>query len=190
MDLFKDIKSTVTARIAAEQYGLSVDKNAMAICPFHEDHNPSLKVSCGFHCFSCGAQGDVITFIAMLFGISAGAAARKLAVDFGIESKGTGRGPPKEPTWQDQAKATLHEYYDHLLAWKQVFQPQEPSDPFHPCFVEALQRQADIREWLRILEFGTEIEKEEFKTGFTEEVKQIAERMHDTGGDLRSAPEK
>lgn len=190
MDLFKDIKSTVTARMAAEQYGLLVDKNAMAICPFHEDHNPSLKVSRGFHCFGCGAQGDVITFTAMLFGISAGAAARKLAVDFGIESKGTGRGPPKEPTWQDQAKAKLHEYYDHLLAWKQFYQPKETSDPFHPCFVEALRRQADIREWLRVLEFGTKKEKEEFKTGFAEEVKQIAERMHDTGGDLRSAPEE
>ena len=163
----------------------------MTLCPFHDDHNPSLKVSRGFHCFGCGAQGDVITFTAMLFGISAGAAARKLAVDFGTEPKGAGRDPPKEESaWQDQTKALLHEYYDHLLAWKQVFQPKEISDPFHPCFVEALQKQADIREWLRILEFGTEKEKEEFKTGFTEEVKQIAERMHDTGGNLRSAPEE
>ena len=190
MNQFKEIKSAVTVRMAAEAYGLNVDHNAMALCPFHEDHNPSLKLSRGFHCFGCGAQGDVITFTAMLFGISAGAAARKLAVDFGIESIGTGRDPPKSPTWQDRAKDVLHEYYEWLLMWKQLYQPNETSDPFHPCFVEALQRQADIREWLRILEFGTEKEKEEFKTGFAEEVKQIAERMHDTGGNLRSTPEE
>lgn len=84
LNLFKEIKSTVTARAAAERYGLSVDRNGMVLCPFHDDHNPSLKISRGFHCFGCGAQGDVITFAAMLFGIKPGEAARKLAEDFGI----------------------------------------------------------------------------------------------------------
>jgi len=37
-----------------------------ALCPFHEDHNPSLILypeGRGYHCFSCGAHGDLIDFI-------------------------------------------------------------------------------------------------------------------------------
>lgn len=45
----------------------------MAICPFHEDHNPSLSVNnqTGFYnCFGCGAQGDIYTFYAKIHGMS------------------------------------------------------------------------------------------------------------------------
>lgn len=34
-------------------------------CPFHDDHNPSLVVNLdhgGFHCFGCGAKGDLMNF--------------------------------------------------------------------------------------------------------------------------------
>lgn len=36
------------------------------LCPFHEDHNPSLTVypaTRTFHCFGCRKRGDVITFL-------------------------------------------------------------------------------------------------------------------------------
>ena len=81
---FAQIKQSVTTRQAAEAYGLSVNSRGMCRCPFHNDHTPSMKVDETFYCFGCGAVGDVITFTARLFGISAGSAARKLEVDFGI----------------------------------------------------------------------------------------------------------
>lgn len=40
-------------------------RNWIAICPFHDDHKPSLSVSPEkglFKCFSCGAGGDVLKF--------------------------------------------------------------------------------------------------------------------------------
>jgi CHC2 zinc finger/Toprim-like len=40
--------------------------NLVGLCPFHDDHNPSLFVSSAnntFHCFGCRKHGDVITFI-------------------------------------------------------------------------------------------------------------------------------
>ena len=79
---FAQIKQAVTTRQAAEAYGLSVNSRGMCRCPFHNDHTPSMKVDETFYCFGCGAVGDVITFTARLFGISAGSAARKLEVDF------------------------------------------------------------------------------------------------------------
>jgi DNA primase len=36
------------------------------VCPFHNDHRPSMQVSVryqNFRCWSCGKQGDVITFV-------------------------------------------------------------------------------------------------------------------------------
>ena len=37
-------------------------KNYVAVCPFHDDHDPSLSISTDkqiFKCFVCGAGGDV-----------------------------------------------------------------------------------------------------------------------------------
>lgn len=39
-------------------------KRKKALCPFHDDHNPSMSVKGNlYHCFSCGASGDVIRFV-------------------------------------------------------------------------------------------------------------------------------
>lgn len=41
-------------------------KNYFGVCPFHDDTNPSMSVSADkqiYKCFSCGASGNVITFV-------------------------------------------------------------------------------------------------------------------------------
>ena len=41
-------------------------KNYFGVCPFHDDTNPSMSVSSDkqiYKCFSCGASGNVITFV-------------------------------------------------------------------------------------------------------------------------------
>ena len=42
--LFQQVKSQVTARQAAERYGLQVSRSGMACCIFHQDKHPSMKV--------------------------------------------------------------------------------------------------------------------------------------------------
>lgn len=84
MNIFQTVKENVTARQAAEQYGLKVNKNGMVCCPFHDDRHPSMKVDRGFCCFACGAKGDVITFVADFFHLAPLEAAKKLAEDFQI----------------------------------------------------------------------------------------------------------
>lgn len=52
-----------------------------ARCPFHEDREPSLLVDerdGHFHCFGCGAHGDVIDFVMRRDGISFAEACRRL----------------------------------------------------------------------------------------------------------------
>ena len=57
MTLFEQVKECVTARQAAEHYGIKVKRNGMACCPFHKDRHPSMKADKIYHCFACGV-GD------------------------------------------------------------------------------------------------------------------------------------
>lgn len=144
MSTYARIKQTVTTRHAAERYGLSVSQSGMVRCPFHEDHNPSMKVDDRFYCFGCHASGDVIDFTAKLFDISLKDAAKKLAADFG--------GKPRPPTKVNILKhdaepprdrerlciCVLRDYLRHLRIWQLRYRPEEPGDPIHPRFAEAM----------------------------------------------------
>ena len=44
MNVFEIVKENVTARQAAEAYGLKVGRTGMACCPFHSDKSPSMKL--------------------------------------------------------------------------------------------------------------------------------------------------
>lgn len=80
MNLFETVKSAVTVKQAAEYYGCKVNRGDMICCPFHDDRHPSMKLNRDyFYCFGCGATGDVIDFVARLFGLSSYEAAKKLA---------------------------------------------------------------------------------------------------------------
>ena len=86
MNLFETVKSAVTVKQAAEYYSCKVNRGDMICCPFHDDRHPSMKLNRDyFYCFGCGATGDVIDFVARLFGLSSYEAAKKLAYDFGID---------------------------------------------------------------------------------------------------------
>ena len=95
MNVFESVKENVTARQAAEMYGIRVNRNGMACCPFHDDKNPSMKVDKRFHCFGCQEDGDVIDFVAKLYGLNSLGAAVKLAADFGIDYDSKGRASPR-----------------------------------------------------------------------------------------------
>ena len=57
-----DIISIVGSYIPLTQRG----KNYFCVCPFHDDHAPSMSLSSEkqiYKCFSCGATGNVFTFV-------------------------------------------------------------------------------------------------------------------------------
>ena len=84
MNVFEAVKQSVTTRQAAEHYGIHIGRNGMACCPFHNDKTPSMKLDRRYHCFGCGADGDVIDFAAALYGLGKKEAAIQLANDFGL----------------------------------------------------------------------------------------------------------
>ena len=69
----EEIKQTYSMKDILVKCGLPEPNRAGFIkCPFHKgDHEASMKVyDKDFHCFGCGANGDIFTFIEKFYGIS------------------------------------------------------------------------------------------------------------------------
>jgi DNA primase len=76
--------------------------NLKGLCPFHEEKSPSLSVSPAkglFHCFGCGAGGDVIRFLERIENVGFTEAAELLAARAGIQLRyvESGQGPARQP---------------------------------------------------------------------------------------------
>ncbi len=143
MNIYNTIKAAVTTRQAAEHFGLAVDKHGMARCPFHDDHQPSLKLDQRYYCFGCHASGDVIDFTARLHSISGYSAAMKLAWDFGIDPRPPTELhipiPDAELFREPDPPCILHLAQDvqKLRRWKREFAPGSPEEVYDDRFVDA-----------------------------------------------------
>jgi len=63
-------------------------RNRMGLCPFHAEKTPSFSVNAErqfYHCFGCGAGGDVFSFLMHSEGLSFPDAVRRLADRAGID---------------------------------------------------------------------------------------------------------
>ncbi|NDO69270.1 DUF4316 domain-containing protein [Schaedlerella arabinosiphila] len=179
-NVFETVKQSITTREAAEHYGIEVKRNGMACCPFHDDRTPSMKLDRRFHCFGCGADGDVIDFAARLYNLSPKEAAEKLAQDFGLLYDS--QAPPKKTYVRQKSEAqkfreskqrcfrALADYAHLLRGWETGLAPLTPEDEPHPLFVEAL-HQKDYVEYL--LDFLMEDGIEEQKTWIAEHLTKI-----------------
>ena len=195
MNVFEAVKQNVTTRQAAELYGIPVSRNGMAVCPFHNDKNPSMKLDRRFHCFGCQADGDAVDFVSRLFQLPSKEAAIKLADDFGIaydnRQKPTIKPHIREPTPEQKYRQeemhcykVLCEYFHLLQKWEQQYAPQTPEDDLHPLFVEALQKQDYVDYLLDVLLSPDMEERAALIIDCGKEVSNLERRMAElTAGD-------
>jgi len=186
-NLFEVVKQSVTVREAAEMYGIAVGRGGMACCPFHDDRHPSMKVDTRFHCFGCGADGDVIDFTARLYDLSPKGAAEKLAQDFGLsydskapvrrnhvrqKSEAQARKENREHAWR-----VLADYYHLLRKWETDYSPRTPDEDPHPRFLEAVQKKEYMGYLLdTFLDSSTE-EQDQWIAEHTTELSAIERRV-------------
>ena len=169
MSIYTQIKKGVSVKEAAERYGLSVTRNGMARCPFHEDHTPSLKLNEDYYyCFSCHATGDVIDFTAKLLQLCKHHAAKQLAADFGIhvndsETEQKHVALPKVPENPNLALFRNNEMlclqalgsYEWLLKeWMEDCAPEEPGE-YDPRYVHACHMLPTVKYLLDCLTVAT-----------------------------------
>lgn len=183
MNIFQEMKERVTARQVAEKYGLKVRQNGMACCPFHNDKHPSMKIDRNYYCFACGAKGDAVNYVAILFGLSQFEAAKKINEDFSLEIpigqpeekrkqnsgfKKKEKVPTKEERirfvrkkideWTRDAANVLLRYLRWMEFWNEFYKPESMEAEWHPLFAEALQNESKISFLVDILMFGTDEE--------------------------------
>ena len=165
MTMYENIKAAISVKQAAEHYGLKVNRNGMACCPFHHDRHPSLKLNEDyFFCFGCGAKGDVIDLVARLFDLSGYEAAQRLAADFGISTEpgqaAVASYRPKRPHIrqfrEDEMMCfrVLMDYLHLLEDWKVRYAPKTPDDALDDRFVEACQMHCHIEYMADVLTVG------------------------------------
>lgn len=162
IDAVQTIKDRLTMREVLERYGYSPNRAGFVCCPFHNEKTPSMKIfEKDYHCFGCGENGDVITFVQKLFNLSFPDTLKKIDVDFGLnlycdktfeelrkshyQTKQLQAKKEREKAEREQASA---EYWVVFNEWKMLdenkrkFAPKTPDEELHPLFVEALQKLA------------------------------------------------
>ena len=186
-NVFEAVKQSVSTREAAAFYGIEVKRNGMACCPFHDDKNPSMKVDQRFHCFGCGADGDVIDFTAKLFNLSPKEAAEKLAQDFGLIYDS--QAPPRRRYVRQKTEAqkfredrqrcyrVLSDYYYLLKKWEADNSPRTPEEEPHPRFVEAIQKKTYVEYLLDLFLYESEEEQKAWIAEHTAEITHLERRL-------------
>lgn len=97
-------------------------KNYFGVCPFHQDHSPSMSVSKEkqmYKCFSCGAAGNVFTFVSNYENITFIEAVVKVAGILGISVGDYTTTKPKEKyEWEYNAMDLALKFYQNTLSTK------------------------------------------------------------------------
>ncbi len=92
--------------------------NYRAICPFHAENTPSFNVNPQrqiFHCFGCGAGGDVIRFVMQYENLAFPDAAKKLADRAGLRIEETAFDADEDQRFQ--ARRELQSLHKLATAW-------------------------------------------------------------------------
>lgn len=104
-------------------------RNFFGVCPFHNDHSPSMSVSPDkqiYTCFSCGATGNVFTFLQDFEHIPFLEAVKRLSLKTGI-SLGVNISSPKEPkkTKENEIYNLTQKFYQNNLKTKEGLKARE-----------------------------------------------------------------
>ena len=101
-----DIVDLVSGYVSLKKTG----KNHTGLCPFHAEKTPSFSVNPDkqiFHCFGCGAGGDVFKFIELQEGLNFPDAVRALAGRAGISLPTDSRSRGQDKKSEDERKVLL-----------------------------------------------------------------------------------
>ena len=200
MNIFSEVKEYLTARQAAEYYGLQVKKNGLACCPFHDDKHPSMKIDKNYHCFACGVGGDAVDYVSRMFGMSQYDAALKLIEDFSlpVDAKGNAELSVREKErirrekaerervtriqerfgkWCRQTVDILRDCISEVDSVNHFLIGKPPDIIFSEDYAQMLHAESLINYWLDILCMGDVSERRELFLKDRKKVEEIAGKV-------------
>jgi DNA primase len=120
-----DIVDVVSEHVSLKKKG----RELVGLCPFHEDHRPSMYVNPAkqiYKCFACGAGGDVLRFVQMRERLTFPQAVERLAERAGIQLEPVRRAAPQTPGQPQDIDPNL---LAKVNAWAAQFFQQCLNDP-------------------------------------------------------------
>lgn len=205
MNLFTEVKNHVGAAEVAKFYGLQINKNKMACCPFHNDKHPSMKIDKTYYCFGCGEKGDAINYVAKIFGLSQIDAVKKIIsdmnlsiqIDFPTRKKKVSASIKKKKKMEElqieEIKKRFHQWcidkthkfldaLNLIQTVKEYLIDKEPDMVMNSeAFAVMLHAEPLLNHWMDILCFGTEEEQKEFFLQKRKEVAELEQKLFRAG---------
>lgn len=155
-DIIERVKDSANIVEVVSEY-ISLKKQGVyyvGLCPFHDDHHPSMKVSPNrgtYHCYSCDAKGDAIKFVQEKEHVSFPEAVRRLANKYGISI------PSEEKSEEEKKHDRLATNLYKTNAWVAKF------------YVDALTKSAEdsaVKQYIRMRGISDEI-LSKFQIGYS-----------------------
>jgi len=153
----EEIKQKYSMRDILTRYGIRVNRSGFARCPFHSgDHTPSMKIyPKDFHCFACGANGDIFTFVQKMEGLtfkeaflSLGGAYGKLDMETRMRIYHSQKERETQRKYEIMAQKKIKDNLDAIGDLRVRLQELEPfSDEYCKCQLE-MTRQLAIYDYL------------------------------------------
>lgn len=164
------IRTSVSALEAGKALGLLVDRHGRCACPVHRgvNHNCRLdKGERGFHCFKCGASGDVIHLVQAVNGCSFWQAVEWLNSAFHLglpldrpldknAAEAARRAKERRQTEREQRMAIERMEFDlyvlvgkwlaDLESDKEQYRPRRANEEWDERFVQAVRLMPEVKE--------------------------------------------
>ena len=160
----EQIKSAITMPQLLQGYGLQFSREKFMCCPFHNEKTASFKVyEKDYHCFGCGAHGDVIAFVMQYFNLTFPQAILKICSDFGIYADFKQNKIPKveadrirkeREQKQAEKEKKRQEYFEKAAEFRQVQSdlielcPKNELDFIHEGYIYALHKVEYLKNYL------------------------------------------
>ena len=145
------------------RYGIETDKKGFARCPFHSEKTASFRVykDGTYHCFGCGAHGDVITFVMKMQNLSFKETCEMLDRDITYSEQRKIRRIKEENARKEQyRKESNVRYWSAFDDWKEnedlikMFKPKSIDEAPNSIFLNALSRRGRLQHLLNLAEIS------------------------------------
>ena len=154
------IKAALDIDRVVSFYGYEPNRQGFVSCPFHSEKTASCKIypkSNSFYCFGCGAGGDVIDFVRLLYGLNFRQACLRLESDFGLAGGPSAASPElsEKAKKRNAEKAEYKALKERFVRYRRIIRDKAPKavgEPLSPEFNEAIKELPHIEYRLRELE--------------------------------------
>jgi DNA primase len=155
---FKTLRAEADFAVVLKAYDIDLQKDGTrpgqfkALCPFHEDSKPSLKVNTEkniYHCFVCDAKGNVLEFVQNMDKSEIRAAAIKLADICGLQSGDNPTSTTRKATQKTSTVKTADPVKKaETAATSEPKNPDEPATNTTLSFTLRLEHPPELLAWL------------------------------------------